>query len=217
MKRIFFLAFAVVLPACAHLGLDTGHRERTTTWIEAHNAFSNEDFTRASALFTELAERHPNTLEGRESLFYLGTMRLDPRNPAWDPRPAEAALVRYLAADSLEVGTTQRRPEGQTLLQLAQQLNMPPRDRVPGLQPEVVTREVEVQVPRVVVTAQESRALSAEEVQVPRVVVTAQESRALSAEVERLRGQVAERDATIRQQREELERIRRTLGRPQQE
>jgi len=199
MKRIFFLAFAVVLPACAHLGLDTGHRERTTTWIEAHNAFSNEDFTRASALFTELAERHPNTLEGRESLFYLGTMRLDPRNPAWDPRPAEAALVRYLAADSLEVGTTQRRPEGQTLLQLAQQLNMPPRDRVPGLQPEVVTREVEV------------------EVQVPRVVVTAQESRALSAEVERLRGQVAERDATIRQQREELERIRRTLGRPQQE
>jgi hypothetical protein len=196
MKRIFFAAVFFVLPACAHLGLDTGQRDRTTTWIEAHNAFSNEDFSRASALFSELAERHPNTLEGRESLFYLGTMRLDPRNPEWDPQPAETALARYLAADTLEAGTAQRRPEGQTLLQLAQQLNMPARDRVPGLQPEVVTREVEVQVPR--------------------VVVTAQESRALSAEVERLRGQVAERDATIRQQREELERIRRTLARPPQ-
>ncbi|CAN5841339.1 hypothetical protein BH23GEM6_BH23GEM6_09610 [soil metagenome] len=199
MKLIFLVAFFVVLPACAHLGLVTGQRDRTASWIEAHNAFSNEDFARASALFSELAERHPNTLEGRESLFYLGTMRLDPRNPHWDPQPAEAALARYLASDTMQVGAAQRRPEGQTLLQLAQQLNMAPRDRVPGLQPEVVTREVEVQV------------------QVPRVVVTAQESRALSAEVERLRGQVAERDATIRQQREELERIRRTLARPPQE
>jgi hypothetical protein len=69
-----------------------------------------------------------------------------------------------------------------------------PARRVPGLQPEVVTREVEG----------------------PRVVVPAQESRALAAEVERLRAQVAERDATIRQQREELERIRRTLTRPVQ-
>jgi hypothetical protein len=194
MKRISSLLLLVLLPACAHLGLGGEQRARSNTWIEAHEAMDAENFPRATSLFRQLTERHPTTTEGRESLFYLGTVHLDPRNPGWDSREAERALSDYLAADSIQPGTVHRRPEGATLLQLARQLNMPATERVPGLQPEVVTREVEV----------------------PRVIVSAQESRALASEVERLRAQVAERDATIRQQREELERIRRTLTRPAQ-
>ncbi len=194
MKRILSLVVLVLLPACAHIGLGTSQRDRSAVWSEAHQAFELGEFARATALFEELSERHPDSLEGRESLFYLGVLHLDPRNPNWASLPAEVSLVRYLGLDETLPGTIQRRPEGRTLLQLAQQLNMPPQARVPGLQPEVVTREV----------------------QGPRVVVPAQESRALAAEVDRLRAQLAERDATIRQQREELERIRRTLTRPAQ-
>jgi hypothetical protein len=194
MKR-FVVLLLLLLPACAHLGLDSDRRDRNDIWVEAHNAFSDGDFGRATALFGELADRFPGTVEGRESLFYLGTLHLDPRNPEWNSEPAETALTRYLEADSVRPGSIHRRPEGGTLLQLARQLNMPGRDRVPGLQPEVVV---------------------APEEQQPRVVVSGQESRALAAEVERLRGQIAERDSTIRQQREELERIRRTLTRPAQ-
>jgi hypothetical protein len=194
MKRIVSLVILVLLPACAHVGLGTPQHDRSAVWTEAHHAFELGEFARATALFEELSERHPDSLEGRESLFYLGVLHLDPRNPNWASLPAEQALARYLGVDEAHPGTIHRRPEGRTLLQLAQQLNMPPQARVPGLQPEVVTREV----------------------QGPRVVVPAQESRALAAEVERLRAQVAERDATIRQQREELERIRRTLTRPAQ-
>jgi hypothetical protein len=194
MKRTLSLVILLLLPACAHLGLGTSQRDRSEAWTEAHQAFELGEFARATALFEELSERHPDSLEGRESLFYLGVLHLDPRNPNWASLPAETSLARYLGLDESSPGTIHRRPEGRTLLQLAQQLNMPPQARVPGLQPEVVTREIEG----------------------PRVVVPAQESRALAAEVERLRAQLAERDATIRQQREELERIRRTLTRPAQ-
>jgi hypothetical protein len=193
--RILALLLLLVLPACAHLGLGSAPRERAELWKEAHQAFEAADFVRASLIFADLAQRFSETLEGRESHFYLGAIRLDPRNAEWDPRPAERWLSLYLAQEEPEAVSVYRRPEAQVLLQLAQQLNMPPQERVPGLQPEVVEREVEREVPR-------------------RVVVPAQESRALAGEVERLRGQVAERDATIRQQREELERIRRTLTRP---
>lgn len=194
MMRTISLLLLLLVPACAHLGLGTEMRERSSVWYEAHNAFSSGDYSRATVLFSDLAARYPDTEEGRESLFFLGTVHLDPRNPAWDSQPAETALVRYLEAESLNPGSIHRRPEGETLLHLAQQLNMPGRERVPGLQPEVVTREV----------------------QVPRVVVPAVESRALADEVQRLRALLAERDSTIRQQREELERIRRTLTRPAQ-
>src|SRR5690606_10279469 len=95
-------------------------------------------------------------------------------------------LSLYLEGDSAYLATLHRRPEAVTLLQLARQLNMPAEERVPGLQPE--TRVV-----------------------TERVVVPARESRALAAEVDRLRRLLAERDATIQQQKEELERIRKTL------
>lgn len=187
MKRICLLLSTVLLSSCAQLGLfNSTPPERLRLWDEAHRALTAEDFAQATTLFGRVAHEYPDSDAGRESLFYLGTIRLDPRNPGWDPAPAEEHLKQYLAMDSVQPGSVHRRPEAHTLLQLARQLNMPAEERVPGLQPgtRVVTQ---------------------------RVVVPARESRALSEEVDRLRKQVTDRDATIRQQREELERIRKTL------
>lgn len=187
MKRIRLLPLLFLLSSCSQLGLvRSGPPEHVRLWDEAHGALMANDFPRASSLFERLAADFPATVAGRESHFYLGTIRLDPRNPAWDPTPAEQHLLRYLAADSADPGTVHRRPEAGTLYQLARQLTMPAEERVPGLQPETrVVRE--------------------------RVVVPAAESRALAAEVDRLRQQVIQRDSTIQQQKEELERIRKLL------
>jgi hypothetical protein len=188
MKRITWLLALVLLSGCAHLGISDPDGNPRDLWNQAHQALLVEDFERASTLFARLADEYPMAREGRESRFYLGAIRLDPRNRAWDPAPAERQLRLYLAADSPEDVRVHRRPEAEVLLQLASQLNMPAEQRVPGLQPE--TRVV--RVPQ-------------------RVVVPARESRALAAQVESLRRELEARDAQIRQQREELERIRKTL------
>jgi hypothetical protein len=187
MKRIHLLLPLLLLSACSTLGLSRSETpERIVLWNQAHQSLHSGEFAQAAAQFERVAREHPDSDAGRESLFYLATIRLDPRNPEWDPAPAEEHLRLYLAADSAQPGIVQRFPEARTLFQLARQLNMPADERVPGLQPEtrVVTQ---------------------------RVVVPARESRALAAEVDRLRRQLAERDATIQQQKEELERIRKTL------
>jgi TolA-binding protein len=194
MKRIVPLLLAALLPACAHLG-SMGGGGRAQLWRDAHQALASGAFAQADSLFARLADRYPDSEPGRESLFYRGAIRLDPRNPGWDPQPAEALLRRYLGADPASQGTLNRRPEGETLFQLAQQLNMPADERVPGLQPET---RVETRVVR------------------ERVVVPASQSRALAGEVARLKEQLGERDAQIRRQQEELDRIRKTLtGRKQ--
>ena len=176
----------LLVSGCAHAGT----RPDPTLvpngiWREAHDALSVAQYARADTLFTRLWREHPATGPGRESLFYLGSLRLDPRNPGWDPQRSESALRDYLAIDTAGTGPILRRPEGETLYQIAQQLNLPPEERIEGLQTE----------PRVVV----------------RRVAPARETGALAAEVRRLRQQVAERDAQIRRQNEELERIRKTL------
>lgn len=153
-------------------------------------AFYGGNFARADSLFTDLATRFPETGEGREALFFIGVVSLDPRNPGWNPAPAADHLRTYLQRDSVAPTLNYPRPEARTLLQLAEQLVLPPQERVPGLAAE--TRVVRVP--------------GAE-----RVVAPAAQSRALAAEVERLRREVADRDETIRRQREELNRIRNTL------
>lgn len=157
----------------------------------AHQAFVVQDFDRAEALFRRLATEHPESSEGREAVFYLGAMHLDPRNPGWDPEPAEEHLAMYLSSDTVAPVQATRGPEAEILLELARQLNMPPQERVPGLQAET----------QVVV----------EEAAPERVVVPASESRALASEVARLRRDLAERDSVIQTQRAEIERIRKTL------
>ncbi len=188
MKWIPRLLLPLLLASCSQLGLAGGERppEHAHLWDEAHQALAANDFGRATSTFERLARDHPETDAGRESLFYVGAIRLDPRNPAWNPAPAEETLRLYLERDSVAPGSVFRRPEATMLYQLARQLNMPAEERVPGLQPE--TRVV-----------------------TERVVVPARESRELADEVGRLKQQIVARDSTIQQQKEELERIRKTL------
>lgn len=188
MKGIPTVVLAALLSGCAHLGFSEARQDDLRQlWIQAHEALAVNRFDEATTLFSRLALEHAESEPGRESLFYLGAMRLDPSNPQWDPEPAEQTLRRYVSIDTtLHI---HRRPEALTLLRLAQQLNMPAEQRVPGLQQET----------RVVVQ------------QAPRVVTRARESQALASEVARLKREVAERDTKIAQQEEELERIRKTL------
>ncbi|HET7321176.1 MAG TPA: hypothetical protein VFI96_01695 [Longimicrobiaceae bacterium] len=189
-KRIAWPALLLLLPGCAHLPAAVrGPSPQEALWDQAQEAFYANDFSRADSLFTRLSTLYPDTDAGREAIFYLGTLRLDPRNPAWDPKPAEAQLQRYLAQDTADPGTIHRRPEAMTLYQLAHQLNMPPAERVPGLQPP--------EQPEKVVTR--------------RVVVPAKESQALADKVAELRNELDSKNAAIQKLQDELERIRKTL------
>jgi hypothetical protein len=185
MKRFIFALLPLALHACAHLPGGGGPPMRETLWNDAHTALYAEEFSVADTLFGRLVRSYPDTDEGREALFYIGAIHLDPRNRDWNSERAETTLRHYLAQDTAGP-VVHRRPEARTLLELAVQLNLPPDERVTALQPTPITvRE--------------------------RVVVPAGQQRATVEENERLRRQLAERDEQIRRQREELDRIRRTL------
>jgi len=187
-----FGAFALLLlaffGACAHLP-SAGPNPSLALWNEAHAALQAQQFARADSLFTRLSTEYAESREGREARFYRGVIALDPRNPRWNPKPAETELERYVASDSLP-GGVQRLPEAETLLELAKQLNLPSAERVPGLKSET----------RTVVTPGPTR-----------VITRAGETQAAAAEAERLRARLAERDEEVRRLREELDRIRKTL------
>ena len=103
MKFPRWLPVVLILSGCAHLGATPGESwERRHMWDEAHGYFATDDYVRADSLFSLLAREFPETNEGRESLFYLGAMHLDPRNPEWDSEAAEKRLREYLAADGEE-------------------------------------------------------------------------------------------------------------------
>lgn len=183
MKWNSFLPILLLLSGCAHLGpTPSDALERVRLWDEAHGFFAAQDYASADSVFSLMAERYPDTNEGRESLFYLGAIHLDPRNTEWDPETAEARLQQYLGADTPE-GRIHRRPEGETLFQLAHQLNLPMEERIGPLQVEPQTR----------------------------VVIRAEEAQGTLQENERLRRELAARETEVRQLREELERIRKTL------
>jgi hypothetical protein len=191
MKRFGLILTCILATACASAGARAERRAleaRLELWGQAQAAVAAGEFGRADTLYGTLIRDHGSTQQGREALFYLGALRLDPRNPNWSSALAQTSLEMYLAADS-SGAIRARRPEAQTLFELARQLNLPPENRVPGLQTE----------PRVVER---------------RVVVPAREATSLQAEVTRLRGEVAAKDATIKRQEEELDRIRRTLSAP---
>ncbi|MGI9180316.1 MAG: hypothetical protein ACR2H9_07450, partial [Longimicrobiaceae bacterium] len=122
MQRISALLLLALLPACAHLrGTDVQARQRADLWTDAHLAFHAEDFRQARTTFRRLADDFPRTDEGREALFYLGAVSLDPRNAEWNPEQATQLLRDYLALDTSRA-VIHRRPEATTLLRLADQL-----------------------------------------------------------------------------------------------
>jgi hypothetical protein len=188
---LVLIAVSGTATGCATLAALVNRSSSTEQlWSEGHAALVRNAFEEAENAFTQLVAEHPNTVEGREALFYLGILRLDPRNPAWSSRIAEDRLTEYLALADRGV-RLYRYPEAQAFFQMAHELNLPPDARIAVLQPQ-------------------ERIITIEE----RVLVPAEESRQLTAQIERLRTQVAERDSTIRAQQEELERIRRTLTGP---
>ncbi len=187
MKWSAILLVAALLGACAHLRGGGSEEQRRNLWNEAHLAFHAEDFRHSREVFQRLADEFPESNEGREAVFYLGALRLDPRNPQWNPQSAQEFLRQYLALDTTRA-VIFRRPEATTLLRLAEQLTAPLPD------PAATNPAAATQPPRAT----------------PRVA-NPEQVRALQAENAELRRQLNERDETIRRLREELERIRRTL------
>jgi hypothetical protein len=177
------LPILLLLSGCAHLGATPSESwERRRLWDEAHGYFATHNFPAADSVFSLMAELYPDTNEGRESLFYLGAIHLDPRNSAWAPDTAEVHLQQYLSADTADA-QIHRRPEGETLFQLAHQLNLPMEERISPLQVEPQTR----------------------------VIIRAEEAQGTLEENQRLRRELADRETQVRQLQEELERIRKTL------
>jgi TolA-binding protein len=192
MKTVITLFLAALLSACAvfapeNLGPGAAHRDGL--WRQGHAAMQADSFRVAMAAFQRLAAEHPRSDMGREALFYLGTLYLEPSNPAYDAGLAAQNLEMYVAADT-DGGRVTRRPEAETLLGLSRQLALPCEQRTGGLRcdPQVVTRPGGGDT------------------------VVVRQGSDQSAEVARLRREIQERDGTIRELREELQRIRNTLA-----
>ena len=192
MKWLGPVLSCVLLTACASASAERrAADERLEIWRQAQEALTIGQLARADTLLGILVREHGSTEAGRESLFYLGAIRLDPRNPDWSSKLAETALELYLATDAADSRQV-RRPEARTLYELARQLNMPADERVPALQvePRVVTLEV------------------------PQRVAPAGQVESLRTENSRLRQELAAKEQQIQQKDDELERIRKTLAPP---
>ncbi len=193
MKTATTILLAALLSACSvfgpeNLGPDAARRD--DLWRQGHAAMQRDSFRVAMAAFQRLAAEHPRAQEGREARFYLGTLYLEPANPAYDAGLATQNLEMYLTADTRD-GRVTRRPEAETLLGLSRQLALPCEQRTGPLRcdPLVVARSDTTVVVRPGGGGGDQ-----------------------SAEVARLRREINERDATIRELREELQRIRNTLA-----
>jgi hypothetical protein len=192
MKTASTLLLAALLSACAvfapeNLGPDAARRDGL--WRQGHAAMQRDSFRVAMAAFQRLAAEHPRSDFGREARFYLGTLYLEPASPAYDAGLAAQNLEMYLASDT-SGGRVTRRPEAEMLLGLSRQLAVPCEQRIGALRcdPQVVTRPGGSDT------------------------VVVRQGSDQSAEVGRLRRELAERDGTIRELREELQRIRNTLA-----
>jgi hypothetical protein len=190
MKTATAILLAALLSGCSvfapeNLGPDAARRDGL--WRQGHAAMQRDSFRVAMAAFQRLAAEHPRSDYGRDARFYLGTLYLEPANPAYDAGLATQNLEMYLTSDTQE-GRLPRRPEAETLLALSRQLALPCEQRTGSLRcdPQVIARSD--------------------------TTVVVRPGGDQSAEVARLRRELNERDATIRELREELQRIRNTLA-----
>jgi hypothetical protein len=186
--RLSIVLLAALTTGCASAAV-IASPGRDALWRQAHHAMRSDSVAVALAAFQRLAEEHPTTMEGHEASYFLGALRLEPGLPTFDPERAVQHLDRYIAADSA-AGRIPRRPEARTLRTLAHQASLPCERRTGAFRcdPAVVVRTRVTGGDTVVVASGDA------------------------AEIARLRSQVAARDATIRQLREELQRIRDTLA-----
>jgi hypothetical protein len=192
MRRSPILLLVPLLSACATLGVGRGRGAgddgaAMRLWNQAFDAYSRDSVRVAQAAFQRLANEHPHSHVGHEARYYLGVLALDPRG-ATDPRAAEENFRIYIADDTIRaLGGVHRREAG-SFMQLAHELRDPCGQRGSGLgcDTTVVSRTV---------TAPGGNADAAS-----------------SAEAARLRRQVDQQAATIRDLRAELDRIRNTLA-----
>ena len=189
MRTALSLLLAALLSACAlggRGGSDPGSPSRDQLWRQGHAALRQDSSRIAMAAFQRLASEHPQSTEGLEARFYLATLYLDPR--MLDAQRATEHLELYLATDTAG-GRATRRPEAARLLALSRELSVPCERRTGTLRcaPAVVARPS---------GGEPAPTRDGDQ----------------SAEVGRLRRELAERDATIRELREELTRIRNTLA-----
>ena len=193
MRRLLVLLATLALPACATLrgggGSDAG--ERTRLWRAAHTAYHQDSFRVAAAAFQRLAADFPRTTEGHEARFYLGVLSLEPRS-ALDLTIARQHLQLYVTADTTQGMRGYHGREAESLLRHGSELQRPSdlRTGAVGCETRLVTRP----------GAPEPA---------PPAATPSPES---GAEAARLRRELAERDQTIRDLREELQRIRNTLA-----
>lgn len=190
MRLPIVLAAALLAGGCATLST-VASPGRDQLWRQAHHAMRQDSVRVALAAFQRLAEEHPDTREGREARFYLGTLFLEPVEGTFDPARALQNLEMYVAQDSVRNDPI-RRPEARTFRALAREATLPCEQRTGALRCD----------PAVVVRTRTT----------PGDTVVVRSGAGDAAEIARLRREVQERDATIRQLREELQRIRNTLA-----
>ena len=70
-------------------------------------------FSVADSMLTEFERSEPGTRDSSESAFWRAMLRADPRNPAFTPASARAALQEYLASSEAD-----RRTDAEVLLRL---------------------------------------------------------------------------------------------------
>lgn len=181
------LLLVPLLSACATAGHGSGapRGDRGQLWTRAFDAYSRDSLHVAQTAFQRLATEYPRTHEGHEARYYLGVLSLDPRGPV-NAQAAEEQLGMYLADDSARALQGIHRREAGTFLRLAHELRAPCSNRSPGVGCD--TTVVRTQVPAAPAPATDA------------------------AEVARLRRQVTEQAATIKDLHAELERIRNTLA-----
>jgi hypothetical protein len=193
MKLFRLLAAVPLLAACATLrgGEHRGMGDDAAAmrlWNQAFDAYSRDSVRISQALFQRLANEHPRSHVGHEARYYTGVLALDPRG-AVDPRAAEENFRIYLADDTVPaLGGVHRREAG-SFMQLAHELRDPCGRRTGGLGCDTTVVSRTVTVPGGSGDTGES-----------------------AAEVARLRRQVDQQAATIRDLRAELDRIRNTLA-----
>jgi hypothetical protein len=193
MRKLFILLAALLLPACATLrGGRPDAGERTRLWQAAHTAYQQDSFRVAAAAFQRLASDHPRTPEGHEARFYLGVLSLEPRS-AVDLTMARQHLQLYLAADTLQNARGYHGREAASLLRLVSELQRPCDVRMGAL-------------------ACETRVVTRPGAPEPAAPSSGGDGGAGAAEAARLRRELGERDQTIKDLREELQRIRNTLA-----
>lgn len=192
MRSVLALALLLAAPACATLGLGSPG-DRSRLWREAHGALHADSFAVAEAAFQRLAAEHPRSPEGREARYYLGVIEMTPDNPGMDLAAAAQHLSMFLALDSTFPDETRYRPEARRLLSVVTELRRPCAERRGAYQ---------------------CVAPGPSTVVVERTVPGAPAPSGDAAEIARLRRALDERDETIRQLREEIQRIRNTLAPP---